>query len=254
MDDYQKKNVEYYTKLTRETDDDTLLAARYLVDAGKEEDIWNDIALKIKPIKRQSMLDIGCGCGGLTKVILRKTASLGLDVYMMDIPAVIDKLYKNAERKFIDGVTFFKGVFPWETPKELFYKTYDMVLVYSVVQYTEQPFDFIEEVVKLLAPGGRALFGDIPNVNMKGRFLSSKQGRHFEAAYRNIPLEQVPIYRDQCDFVDNSTGQNKKINDQLLLSVLERYRGQGYNAYLLPEPSSLPFWHTREDLLIEKIQ
>lgn len=254
MDDYQKRCVESFTKLTQETDDDTLLAARYLIDAGKEKDIWNDIVSKIRPVKKQRLLDIGCGCGGLTKIVLKESAANGLDVYMMDIPAVIDKLIKNVDKKSLYEVTFFKGVFPWETQKELFEKTYDIVLVYSVIQYSEKPFDFIDAAVKLLAPGGRALFGDIPNVNMKGRFLSSEQGRNFEAAYRQIPLEQVPVYRNQQDFVKNSTGQNKKINDQLLLSVIERYRGQGYHAYLLPEPSNLPFWHTREDLLIEKMQ
>lgn len=253
MDDYQKRSVESFTKLTRETDDDTLLAARYLVDAGKEKDIWNDIVSKMRPVKKERLLDIGCGCGGLTKVILRETASLGLDLYMMDIPAVIDKLSKNADKQFIDRVKIFKGIFPWETPKEIFDKAYDMVLLYSVIQYSEKPFDIIEAAVKLLAPGGRALFGDIPNVSKKGRFLSSDRGRHFESIYRNVPLEQIPIYKDQEDFIDKSMGQNKKINDALFLKVLKHYRSKGYNAFLIPEPETLPFFHTREDLIIERM-
>ena len=41
-----------------------------------------------------------------------------------------------------------------------------------------------------------------------------------------------------------------KIDDSILVSLLLRARGQGFDAYLLPQRPTLPMANRREDLLI----
>ena len=41
-----------------------------------------------------------------------------------------------------------------------------------------------------------------------------------------------------------------QIDDGVILGVLQRYRGFGYDSYLLPQNENLPFANRREDILI----
>ena len=44
-----------------------------------------------------------------------------------------------------------------------------------------------------------------------------------------------------------------KINDEFILEIVTYLRKRGNNVYWLKQPSDLPFGHTREDLLIERL-
>ena len=43
------------------------------------------------------------------------------------------------------------------------------------------------------------------------------------------------------------------LDDKSILGLLERYRQRGHHAYAVPQRSDLPFGHTREDILVEKL-
>ena len=48
--------------------------------------------------------------------------------------------------------------------------------------------------------------------------------------------------------------QTVVFDDVLILSVVSRYRNNGYRAYILSQPANLPSGYTREDILIEKLK
>jgi SAM-dependent methyltransferase len=145
---------------------------------------------------------------------------------------------------------FWEGIFPKVASTVGFPKQADLILVYSVLHYTDEPEVFVDQAVSLLAEGGQLLLGDLPNVHKKGRFLTSSPGRQFEATYRGVNQADLPVYKDQFDYYDKCDNQNKKINDDLIVRIINKYRGKGYDVYVLPQSKYLPFSYTREDLLI----
>ena len=69
-------------------------------------------------------------------------------------------------------------------------ETFDVILAYSVLHYLldeEEVTKFIDKTLNMLKPGGRALFGNIPNTSTKQRFINSKHGKRFlENSYRKM--------------------------------------------------------------------
>jgi hypothetical protein len=51
------------------------------------------------------------------------------------------------------------------------------------------------------------------------------------------------------DFTSVEVG---KIDDSVLLGLILRARGAGYEGYLVPQPDNLPMANRREDILIRK--
>ena len=173
-----------------------------------------------------------------------------MNLVLFDIPEVIDRL-KSELRGNLNPISFSAGVFPAQIPEEVQSQKYDLILLYSVIHYTEKSFEMIEAAVKLLAPGGKLLVGDIPNLSKKGRFLSSAFGRAFEASYKKTSLDQIPEYKDHKDFEEkNAKLSTAHLNDEFILKTLSHFRNSGFNAYVLDQPSTLPFSYTREDILI----
>jgi SAM-dependent methyltransferase len=170
-----------------------------------------------------------------------------------DIPAITKKLKSLISRDLWGSARIISGVFPLDKPTSFVDERFDFILAYSVLQYTELPMRFVDETIKLLKPRGRVLFGDIPNVNKKGRFLSSEYGWKFDADYKGIEYSKLNKYKDQYEYLQKSEDQNVAINDQFLFEILRKYRSRNYNVYILPQPENLPFSHTREDLLVERL-
>jgi hypothetical protein len=117
-----------------------------------------------------------------------------------------------------------------------------------VLQYLsdmEELISFVDKAVSLLLPGGRALFGDLPNRSLKKRFLESRAGQDFiirwEELRKRTSGEELPFDPDP---------ELVSIEDECVLTLLSRYRARGYESYVLAQPPDLPFGHTREDLLI----
>jgi hypothetical protein len=122
----------------------------------------------------------------------------------------------------------------------------DALICYSVLHYIyvdSNLFDFIDAVVGLLAPGGRALIGDIPNHSKRRRFFASEAGRRFHAAFSG-GAEPYDI-----KFNEPAPG---KIDDAVLTALIARAQAAGCDAYLMPQPSDLPMANRRDDLLIAR--
>jgi hypothetical protein len=102
-----------------------------------------------------------------------------------------------------------------------------------------------------LKPGGKVLFGDIPNQSLKERFINSKHGKTVTQKWKKL------MRTDQHDgtkkvALDTDT-KLLQFNDELVFNILENLRGNGYHAYVIPQPPELPFGNTREDILVVNI-
>ena len=173
-----------------------------------------------------------------------------IELHLIDIPEALSLIKREMIQEIPKHTYFWEGIFPTVASMTDFPKQVDLILVYSVLHYTDQPEIFVDAAVSLLAEGGKLLLGDLPNVHKKGRFLSSRAGSKFEAAYRGVAQEQVPVYENQFDYFEKCHNQNKKINDDLIQSLVKRYRNRGYDVYVLPQKEGLPFSRSREDVLI----
>lgn len=198
-----------------------------------------------------SLIDIGCGAGFIALNLVDFAVKNKARITFVDIESVIDLLEADINRKFGEipaGIDFIRGVFPdISMPQE----KYSRVLSYSVLHYPDDPEDFIDRAVSLLAPGGKLFIGDIPNKSKRGRFLASNFGREFEAKYQNKPLQEIPVFNSHHDFVKmDSVGETNILDDSFLLRVMEKYRNQGLDVFIQEQKKDLPMSFTREDLIM----
>jgi hypothetical protein len=122
----------------------------------------------------------------------------------------------------------------------------DVLLTYSVFHYifTESNiWRFIDQSLRLLAPGGQLLIGDIPNISKRKRFFSSAAG---------IKYHQEFTGQDEKPGVVFNVTEPDQIDDAVVLAILQRVRAAGCDAYVLPQGKDLPMANRREDILITK--
>lgn len=211
--------------------------------AGKEQAILIDIVGKLPPLSRHGSLvvDIGCGCGDLARLLIAHCDDWEQHLVLVDSQEMLDALPVPArgqhsahrfpgERHFLDA---FGG-------------RADCVIVYSVIHHeflSGNLWAFMDAVASLLAPGGMALIGDIPNRSMRRRFFRSEGGRAFHRSFTGgegdppVPPEDV------------APGE---IDDSVVMALLMRARGQGLHAYLVPQAADLPFANRREDVILHR--
>jgi SAM-dependent methyltransferase len=212
--------------------------------AGKEEAIFDDIIskLQISEKKDQILLDIGPGCSDLPNMIHQHAFSKGCAILLVDAQEMLDLLPSN------EHTTKYTGQFPDQVPELLinYQNRIDYIVSYSTllcVFYDNCLFRFIDAAVSLLKPGGRFLIGDVPNISRRKRFFSSEAGKQFHKDFMNTN-EDPEVHHAQLE-----PGQ---IDDGVIFGILQRYRGFGFDTFLLPQNESLPFANRREDILIVK--
>ena len=148
-----------------------------------------------------------------------------------------------------EGVTVkVSGAFPGcqDAVRDAAPEGVDALICYSVLHYMyvdTNLFDVVDATLELLAPRGRALFGDIPNVSKRRRFFASPTGKAFHRAFTG---------RDEDPYTDFNAPSPGKIDDSVLAGLIQRAQLGGCDAYLLPQDDSLPMANRRDDLLIAK--
>jgi cyclopropane fatty-acyl-phospholipid synthase-like methyltransferase len=207
--------------------------------AGAEGAIFADIVAKLPALSREGarVLDIGSGSSDLAHKAIEHCLEHGTGLVMVDSPEMLAGLPDAP------GVTKVEGRFP-ACPELFEADPFDGVLVYSVLQHVfvdASVEEFVEGALGLLAHNGTALFGDIPNGSKLRRFLSSPAGKEFHRAYSGT--DEDP---------DLEGIEEGRIDDRLLLGLVESARERGFDAYLVPQPESLPMANRREDLLVYK--
>jgi 2-polyprenyl-3-methyl-5-hydroxy-6-metoxy-1,4-benzoquinol methylase len=120
-------------------------------------------------VKGKKVLDIGAGGGGMGRVLRELGAG--------EITAIeIDPVASAAIAPIYDAV--YPDIQPIKG------RTYDIILLLDVLEHMSDPFGFMVEVEKLLAPGGRAVIS-VPNVAHWSVRLGLLIGR-FEYVSRGI--------------------------------------------------------------------
>lgn len=206
--------------------------------------ILSDISNKLHLDKENKLVfDIGCGCGPLVNGIIELSVNFNHKLYLIDSKEMLAQIddHNNVVKKpgyFASDKQFVKK----------FENKVDSIIVYSVIQYVffeSNLFEFLHDAISLLKPGGRLLIGDIPNFQKRQRFLNSEEGKKFKEKLKDF---------DKDTFKTIVVHQNNeiKIDDSIVLAILQRARNFGCESYLLEQNSSLPFANRREDILIIK--
>jgi hypothetical protein len=212
--------------------------------AGYEGAIFADFQSKLPRLldRELEILDIGPGCSDLPHMLIDLCRSQGHRIHLIDSQQMLEQLPDA------DFIVKRPGLFPRDrdTASDLVGKI-DVMICYSVLQYVfidANPFDFIDLAIELLAPGGgEFLIGDIPNASKRRRFFASEAGIAFHRAFTQT---------DTSPDVQFNTPLPGMIDDAVVLALLARARAAGVDAYLLPQPPSLPMSNRREDLLLRK--
>ncbi|MDP9104406.1 MAG: class I SAM-dependent methyltransferase [Candidatus Eremiobacteraeota bacterium] len=210
--------------------------------AGAEAAIFADVLAKLPALNGagRTIVDIGCGCGPLAHVLMAHCAEHGHRLIMVDSAEMLDLLPPSP------GTELRPHRFPRDPAfLDEFRGAVDAVLLYSVIHHEFASGDLwtmFDAVCGLLAGGGRALFGDIPNRSMRTRLFQSPNGRAFHRAFTGLDTEPpVPEY----GLVPG------EIDDAVVFALLMRARSQGIHGFVLPQSEGLPFANRREDVLLQ---
>lgn len=213
---------------------------------GFEDRIFQDIVGKLPGLDTaigRLIVDIGPGCANLPRKIIALAERQQHRIVLVDSPEMLRQLPS------CEGVTWpCVGAFPGNADElmRIVGGQVDYLICYSVLHYIVMeynPFDLVDQIVRLLAPGGKALIGDIPNQSKRKRFFSSANGVAFHQAFTRS--DGVPEVRHN----EPAPG---KIDDAVLAGLIQRAQLAGCDAYLLPQPGDLPMANRRDDLLISK--
>jgi hypothetical protein len=207
---------------------------------GAEEAILDDIVSKLPALagERKRVLDIGPGCSGLPRMLLELCARRGHRVTFVDSPEMLAQLPDEPFLVKVPGAFPGTAVMPDGSAGAM-----DAILVYSVLHYVFAEADvgvFLDRAIELLAHGGAMLIGDVPNLSKRRRFFSSPAGIEFHKRF--MGTDEPPV-------VDDRPGPDK-IDDAVVLGLLERARAAGCDAYVLPQRPDLPLANRREDILV----
>lgn len=197
--------------------------------------------LNLSNLKNKKLVEIGPGVSSLPQMMASFCRSNGIMLKFIDGHNVLEQLPR---------ATFIEHI-PDQFPKNInhYYNqcaNAGAIISYSVSQYMRSFSEFtkfIECATSLLAPGGRLLLGDIPNSDMRLRFLRSKAGKDSRSFIFNNKVRHNRFLQSQSTY----------LNDFNLINILKIQREKGYHAWIIPQKSNLPQSNRREDLLIERL-
>jgi cyclopropane fatty-acyl-phospholipid synthase-like methyltransferase len=213
--------------------------------ADKDQLIFDDIFNKLNfwnTTANQIVLDIGAGCSNLAHLIINHCRLQNNKLILVDHKEMLDQLPNGV---FIEK---YFGYFPTDLTNMLntYHLKVNKIICYSIFHYVYQQsciFQFLDNALSLLAPGGVLLLADLPNQSKRNRFFKSIEGIKYHQAYTNSntlpPINELSI-------------DEPIIDDGIIFGILLRYRNAGFDTYLVPQSVNLPMANRREDILIYK--
>jgi hypothetical protein len=211
--------------------------------AGAEAAILADIVGKLPALAAEGAVvaDIGCGATPLTGAIGELCRRRGHELLLVDGAEVLARVPGGP------GVTKLAGRFPDPAAiRDEWTGRCDAIIAYSVLQFAfldASIHGFLDGVLGMLRPGGRALIADLPNQSMRRRFLAAEAGRAFHREYVGTDSEPDLIW---------PALPTPELDDGAVIGLLLRARGAGFHAWLVPQATGLPMANRREDLLLER--
>ena len=209
--------------------------------ANKEGAILADLVAKLPALvdTNRIVIDIGPGCGDLARLFIDHCERHQHELVLIDSEEMLTHLPDTSHAKKISAY------YP-QCPQvfEAYSGRVDAIVVYSVFQYVfaeGNAWDFVDRSMSLLAPGGRLLLGDIPNITRRKRFFASETGVRFHQTFTQT---------DEVPKVDFNVMEPGHIDDAVVLAIVARARAAGFDAYVMPQADDLPMANRREDILI----
>lgn len=211
---------------------------------GKEEYIFADIVNKLNNLnlKDKVVIDIGPGCSELAFMLIELCRKQRHTLILIDSAEMLAHL---PDEPFIRKVPHY---YPQSCQPliEEYARKVDVVLTYSVLHYVfveSNLYEFLDQSLGLLASNGEMLIGDIPNISKRKRFFSSPNGILYHQKFTGT--KEIPV-------VNYNDIEYEKIDDAVILGLIQRCRNSGFDAYILPQAANLPMANRREDILIKK--
>lgn len=211
--------------------------------AGFDGAILRDIVAKLPALagEEATVVDIGPGCASLPRALIELCRERRHRLVLIDSEEML------AQLPDVPGVTRkVGGPFPGCWREVDVAAGADAILCYSVFHYVYadgNPFEFLDRLIGLLGADGRALIGDIPNTSKRRRFFATEAGRAFHRAFTGDENAPPLTYDEPIP---------GKIDDAVLLGLMQRAQSAGADAYLLPQPPDLPMANRRDDLLVAR--
>ena len=248
--DFNKFDEVTYESFRRRALDDSLSANEKVgfPDAyreGKEQLIFADIMSKLSQLRehRRLVVDIGAGCGPLAVTMMEHCERRDHRLVQVDSPEMLALLPPATPT-----TTRVRGRFPDECGELIadVRDRVDCVLAYGVLSCVfadGNVFQFVDQSLELLAPGGQLLLADLPNVSKRKRFFASDAGVRFHQRFMGTATPP------EANF---NTLEPGALDDAVVLAVVGRCRAAGFDAYVVPQGDGLPFANRREDILVTR--
>lgn len=237
-------NISYFNQLAGRGNNDRLLQFNVY------KRVFNDISKKISIVSGDVVLDLGAGCGELTKFMADKCNHI---VLADGAPNAIE--YAKKKLKDYNNISYEIADIT-KLPLPFVNGQFNKIICYSVVHYVEgleNFYNLLADLLRIIKPRGSILIGDIP--------LSDKYARNLEERkkypIKNYLLNQkYYLKKSIIDFLrkmkkaDTSQVCGTSYTKEAIENILRRFNNIEFN--FLEQDKKLPLADSREDLLITK--
>jgi tRNA (cmo5U34)-methyltransferase len=165
------------------------------IDAKVSLELITESAKRIIP-DAENLLDIGCGAGNYTLMMLTKIPDLNCTLVDLSKP-MLDKAYERVSRATKNNVSIVQGDIREVGLKE---NNYDIILAGAVLHHLRDDKDWettFDKLFKLLRPGGCLMISDLitQDTELLNEYTWERYGDYLEAIngkeYRQKVLDYV---------------------------------------------------------------
>ncbi len=166
-------------------------------DSGDEQWFLGlPLAQALEPIPAPLVLDVATGTGRLPQAVLRQPPFDGRIIGLDLSRGMLREAVKQTD-EFADRLTFIQ-----QDAQQLPFNddTFDAVTCLEALEFTPNPADILEEMIRVLRPGGVLLVTN--RVGPDAKFLPGRAfpPDEFEQILQQLPLEEIKIKRWQVDY------------------------------------------------------
>ena len=243
-------NIGVFNQLATNTNTYLNTARPFSLDFQVYRRTFDDIDRKLGFRSEDRVLDLGGGCGQITKYIAAKVTEVVLADGANNTLAVAQKNLRphaNITYRLIDITVL---------PLPFLDDYFDHVVCYSVVHYLNNFDEFsrlVAELLRVTKPGGKILIGEIP--------LSDKSSAYFKERRKRPLLNFLLNVRYYCkkyltklfyvlDGVDDAQLKGLTYDRKIISDILNTFSSARFE--FLAQDKKLPVANSREDVLIVK--
>lgn len=243
-------NLDFFNQLAKTTNTYLNTARMVSFNFGIFKKTFDDVNRKLNFQMDDMVLDLGGGCGQITRYIAEACREVVLADGAPETLRVAQKTLKNHANISYQVLDIRKPPLPFSSNR------FDKILCYSVVHYLESLEEFeilIAEFLRISKPQGKILIGDIP---LKEKYESYLQERR-KSPLKNFVLNQryyLKKYFTQLFYkikgINADLVKGLIYTKDAIAGILQKFSNIRFE--FLKQDPKLPFANSREDLLIIK--